>query len=132
MESRLRTETGQSPIAPAKFYSFTGAVTNTIEQVQKARSHPWIAPDVPVREFVFDVTTGLSVKCFLMRSSSSQSLEARNSWTTTLYRSGSSTKGMWLEFSNISQRTSGMRSKKGSTVAGVASSKRPDNKRVGA
>jgi carbonic anhydrase len=64
MESRLRTETGKSPIAPAKFYSFTNAVTNTIEQVQKARSHPWIAPDVPVRGFVFDVTTGLLSEVF--------------------------------------------------------------------
>jgi len=30
----------------------------TREQIQKARSHPWISPDVPVRGFVFDVSTG--------------------------------------------------------------------------
>jgi carbonic anhydrase len=58
MESRLRKETGQAPIAPAKFYSFTDAVSNTKEQIQKARSHPWISPDVPVRGFVYDVKTG--------------------------------------------------------------------------
>jgi carbonic anhydrase len=58
MEDRLRSETGSSPIAPAKFYSFTDAEQNTREQVQKARSHPWISEDVPVRGFVFDVETG--------------------------------------------------------------------------
>jgi carbonic anhydrase len=45
-------------IAPAKFYSFTDAEANTKEQIQKARSHPWISPDVPVRGFVYDVNTG--------------------------------------------------------------------------
>jgi len=58
MEDRLRKETGQAPIAPAKFYSFTDAEANTKEQIQKARSHPWISPEVPVRGFVYDVSTG--------------------------------------------------------------------------
>jgi carbonic anhydrase len=58
LEDRLRQETGRSPIAPAKFYSFTDATANTKEQIQKARSHPWIAPSVPIRGFVYDVKTG--------------------------------------------------------------------------
>jgi carbonic anhydrase len=58
LESRLRDETGMSPIAPARFYSFTDAEQNTREQVQKARSHPWIAPDVSIRGFVYDLDTG--------------------------------------------------------------------------
>ena len=58
LEARLRQETGQAPIAPARFYSFTDAEANTKEQIQKARSHPWISPEVPVRGFVFDVRTG--------------------------------------------------------------------------
>ena len=58
LEDRLRKETGRSPIAPAKFYSFTDAETNTREQIHKARSHPWIAPEVPIRGFVYDVKTG--------------------------------------------------------------------------
>jgi len=45
-------------LSPAKFYSFTDAEVNTKEQIQKARSHPWISPDVPVRGFVYDVSTG--------------------------------------------------------------------------
>ena len=58
IEDRLRKETGRAPIAPAKFYSFTDAEANTKEQIQKARSHPWISPEVPVRGFVYDVNTG--------------------------------------------------------------------------
>jgi carbonic anhydrase len=58
LEERLRKETGESPIAPARFYSFTDAEQNTREQIQKARSHPWISPDVPIRGFVYDVDTG--------------------------------------------------------------------------
>ena len=58
MEERLRKETGRAPIAPARFYSFTDVEANTREQVQKARSHPWISQEVPVRGFVFDVKTG--------------------------------------------------------------------------
>jgi carbonic anhydrase len=57
LEARLRGETGASPIAPARFYSFTDAEQNTREQVQKTRSHPWISPDVPVRGFVYDLAT---------------------------------------------------------------------------
>ena len=58
MEDRLRTQTGRAPIAPARFYSFTDAEKNTREQIQKARSHPWISQDVPIRGFVYDVHTG--------------------------------------------------------------------------
>jgi carbonic anhydrase len=58
LEARLRKETGKAPIAPAKFYSFTDAEANTKEQIQKARSHPWISPEVPIRGFVYDVKTG--------------------------------------------------------------------------
>jgi carbonic anhydrase len=57
-EQRLRKETGEAPIAPARFYSFTDAEQNTREQIQKARSHPWISKDVPIRGFVYDVKTG--------------------------------------------------------------------------
>ena len=58
LEHRLRDETGMSPIAPARFYSFRDTEENTREQVQKARSHPWIDSGVPVRGFVYDLHTG--------------------------------------------------------------------------
>ena len=35
-----------------------GMLRFTKEQIQKARSHPWISLDVPVRGFVYDVGTG--------------------------------------------------------------------------
>jgi hypothetical protein len=37
--------------------SLVDAEENTREQIQKARSHPWIAPEIPVRGFVYDVST---------------------------------------------------------------------------
>jgi carbonic anhydrase len=58
LEERLRKETGRSPIAPSRFFSFTDPEKNTREQIQKARSHPWISPEVPIRGFVLDVNTG--------------------------------------------------------------------------
>lgn len=58
LETRLRKDTGSAPIAPARFYDFTDVEQNTREQVEKARSHPWISPGVPVRGFIFDVTSG--------------------------------------------------------------------------
>jgi carbonic anhydrase len=58
LEDRLRKETGQTPIAPARFYSFSDLEDNTREQMQKARSHPWISPAVPVRGFIYDLGTG--------------------------------------------------------------------------
>jgi carbonic anhydrase len=58
MEDRLRKETGRAQIAPARFYSFTDAEENTKEQIEKARAHPWISPEVPIRGFVYDVDTG--------------------------------------------------------------------------
>ena len=65
LEERLREDTGMAPIAPARFYSFTDVEENTKEQVQKARSHPWISPDVPVRGFIYDVDTGRLSEVFL-------------------------------------------------------------------
>ena len=64
LEDRLRNETGMAPIAPATFYSFTDVEQNTREQVQKARSHPWISPEVPVRGFIYDVTSGRLTEVF--------------------------------------------------------------------
>jgi carbonic anhydrase len=70
LEDKLRRETGQAPIAPAKFYSFTDAATNTKEQIHKARSHPWISPQVPIRGFVYDVSTGRLSEVFANEAAS--------------------------------------------------------------
>jgi carbonic anhydrase len=65
MKERLRKETGRAAVAPSRFYSFTDVEENTREQMQKARSHPWMVPDVPVRGFIFDVKTGRLHEVFL-------------------------------------------------------------------
>ena len=58
LDAKLQKLTGTAAVAPASFYSFTDLVENTREQVQKVKSHPWIAKDIPVRGFVYDVNTG--------------------------------------------------------------------------
>jgi carbonic anhydrase len=42
-----------------RFFSYKDPEQNTQEQINKVRSLPWIAKDVPVRGFIFDVETGL-------------------------------------------------------------------------
>jgi carbonic anhydrase len=42
-----------------RFFSYKDPEENTREQIEKVTSHPWIAKDVPVRGFIFDVETGL-------------------------------------------------------------------------
>jgi carbonic anhydrase len=37
---------------------------NTREQIQKARSHPWISEEVPIRGFVYDVKIGTLTEVF--------------------------------------------------------------------
>ena len=64
LQERLLGETGKSPLAPAQFYSFTDPEENTKQQMLKARSHPWISPDVPIRGFIFDVFTGRLTEVF--------------------------------------------------------------------
>ena len=59
LNARLAASTGDSSPTPMRFFSYKDPEQNTREQLKKVRSHPWIAKDVPVRGFVFDVETGL-------------------------------------------------------------------------
>jgi len=56
---KLAAVTGDVSPAPMRFFSFKDPEKNTREQINIVRSHPWIAKDVPVRGFVFDMETGL-------------------------------------------------------------------------
>jgi carbonic anhydrase len=58
MNAKLRASTGDASPAPMRFFSFKDPEENTREQIKKVRSHPWIAKEVPVRGFIFDVDTG--------------------------------------------------------------------------
>ena len=59
LNKKLAASTGDSSPVPMRFFSYKDPEQNTREQIEKVRSHPWIAKDVPVRGFVFDVETGL-------------------------------------------------------------------------
>jgi carbonic anhydrase len=59
LNGKLSASTGDASPAPMRFFSFKDPEENTREQIEKVRSHPWIAKDIPVRGFIFDVETGL-------------------------------------------------------------------------
>jgi carbonic anhydrase len=59
LNAKLAAETGDSSPSPMRFFSYKDPVRNTREQIKKVRSHPWIAREIPVRGFVFDMETGL-------------------------------------------------------------------------
>jgi carbonic anhydrase len=59
LNAKLSASTGDASPAPMRFFSFKDPEENTQEQIKKVRSHPWIAKDIPVRGFIFDVETGL-------------------------------------------------------------------------
>jgi carbonic anhydrase len=59
LNAKLSGFTGDASPAPMRFFSYANPEQNTLEQIEKVRSHPWIAKDVPVRGFIFDVETGL-------------------------------------------------------------------------
>jgi carbonic anhydrase len=58
LNAKLSASTGDSSPAPMRFFSYKDPEENTREQIKKVRSHPWIAKDVPVRGFIFEVETG--------------------------------------------------------------------------
>jgi carbonic anhydrase len=58
LNAKLSTSTGNASPAPMRFFSYKDPEENTREQIKKVRSHPWIAKDIPVRGFIFDVDTG--------------------------------------------------------------------------
>jgi carbonic anhydrase len=58
LNAKLLKLTGNASPAPMRFLSYKDPVQHTKEQIRKVRSHPWIAKEVPVRGFIFDVDTG--------------------------------------------------------------------------
>jgi carbonic anhydrase len=59
LNAKLSASTGDASPAPMRFFSYKDPEQNTREQIKRVRAHPWIAKEVPVRGFVFDVETGL-------------------------------------------------------------------------
>jgi carbonic anhydrase len=59
LNAKLSESTHDSSPAPMRFFSYSDPEQNTREQIKQVRSHPWIAKDIPVRGFVFDMENGL-------------------------------------------------------------------------
>ena len=59
LNETLAASTGDSSPAPMRFFSYQDPQQNTRDQINKVRSHPWIAKEIPVRGFVFDMETGI-------------------------------------------------------------------------
>jgi carbonic anhydrase len=59
LNAKLSASTGDASPAPMRFFSYKDPEENTREQIKRVTAHPWIAKDIPVRGFVFDVETGL-------------------------------------------------------------------------
>jgi carbonic anhydrase len=59
LNAKLTAETGVATPAPMRFFSYKDPEQNTREQIKAVRAHPWIAKEIPVRGFVFDMETGL-------------------------------------------------------------------------
>ena len=58
LNDKLARETGDSTPVPMRLFAFKDPEENTRVQIRKVRAHPWIAKDVAVRGFIFDVHTG--------------------------------------------------------------------------
>jgi carbonic anhydrase len=59
LNAKLAAATGDWSPAPMRFFSYEEPEEHTRLQITKVRSHPWIAKEIPVRGFVFDMQTGL-------------------------------------------------------------------------
>jgi carbonic anhydrase len=59
LNKKLTQATGDPSPAPMRFFSYKDPDQHTREQIEKVRSHPWIAKEVSVRGFVLDMESGL-------------------------------------------------------------------------
>jgi carbonic anhydrase len=59
LRATIQNRTGTDAIAPTFFYTFRDVEENVRHQLQKLHTHPWIPRTIPVRGFVYDVSSGL-------------------------------------------------------------------------
>ena len=58
LNAQLSGLTGDITPVPMRFFAYEAPEQHTREQLNLVSSHPWIAKEIPVRGFVFDVNTG--------------------------------------------------------------------------
>jgi carbonic anhydrase len=56
--AKLERTSGTASVSPTHFHAFKDVEKNVRDQLQKLRSHPWIAKEISLRGFVYDVKTG--------------------------------------------------------------------------
>jgi len=59
LNAKLAASTGDPSPSPMNFFSYKDPTQHTREQIEMVKAHPWIAKDIPVRGFVFDMESGL-------------------------------------------------------------------------
>ena len=65
IRERILSRTGGASPVPASFHTFTDLYQNVRGPMEKVRSHPWVPKEVPVRGFVYDVSSGLLREVFV-------------------------------------------------------------------
>ncbi|MFZ0821374.1 MAG: carbonic anhydrase [Candidatus Acidiferrales bacterium] len=59
LRAKIQNRTGFASTVPALFHAFRDVDQNVRLQLRKLQGHPWIAGQVGVRGFVYDVASGL-------------------------------------------------------------------------
>jgi carbonic anhydrase len=59
LRTSIQNRVGIASVVPAQFHAFKDLDANVRHQLRKLHAHPWIAKQVVVRGFVYDVKTGL-------------------------------------------------------------------------
>src|SRR3954452_19605974 len=77
LNATVAAATGDRSPAPMRFFSYKDPEQNTREQIEMVRSHPWIAREVAVRGFVFNMETGLLRE---VNAAPQQSVALRTEW----------------------------------------------------
>jgi carbonic anhydrase len=58
VRAKLQQLTGTAVVAPVHFHAVYNVEENVRQQLQKVTSHPWMPKQIPVRGFIYDMTTG--------------------------------------------------------------------------
>ncbi len=56
--AKLRKTGGGATVVPERFYAFSNLEDDVRQQIEKARSHPWIPANLLIRGFIYDVKSG--------------------------------------------------------------------------
>ncbi|HEX9136376.1 MAG TPA: carbonic anhydrase, partial [Nitrospirota bacterium] len=58
LRTKLEQMTKAFPVVPETFHAFSNLEENVRRQMAKVKSHPWIPRQIPVRGFIFNISTG--------------------------------------------------------------------------